>query len=286
MTMYKALHKYYEDCFSEGVFDPDKVIGNGLIDKHYNVEYRLKVLESIYKLVLEAKFNNDMSIYYLTHSSKTFDDCVLEHNRLSGEDLNIKTGRSRMIYCSRKINEVFEEVECGTDNMCIIDWLFNKTYHMNIDDNEVKSNIRDIFVGQLNRFNDMYGEQPTLGKKDILISMPPCKKVEELSDERFDEFMDIIRPYSREYMRHIQEEVNSMLDEVGYIKYLLSPKSELTDIDKERKNIVLRWLGKPEIIINTVDDVDNIESDEEVIESDVDGNNNYNDDGYVDGVYL
>ena len=274
MTMYKILHKYYEDCFTNGEFDREKVLNNDLINRSIDSEYRLSLLESIYKIVLGADFNNDMSLYYLTHSSKTFNDCVSEHNRLNNDNLNIKTGRSRIIYCSRKINEIFEELEYDGTTICMVEWLFKDNCFRGLELKESKVELRDLFLSQLNRFNDLYGEKLSIGRKELVISLPSCKKVSELSEERFNEFMDIIRPYSREYMRHVQEEVNSMIEEVGYIKYLLSPKSELTNEDKERRSIILRWLGKPDMYETTVSSTNN---DENIIDkNDIESLNNDN----------
>ena len=58
MRMFQALHKYYDDCFSNGEFDTNKVLENGLIDSNYNTDNRLKMLRSVYDCVLKSKSIN------------------------------------------------------------------------------------------------------------------------------------------------------------------------------------------------------------------------------------
>ena len=45
----------------------------------------------------------------------------------------------------------------------------------------------------------------------------------------------------------VQSEVNNMVEEVGYFRYLMSKSSKLSEVDIERKNTLLRWLGRETI---------------------------------------
>ena len=247
MRMFQALHKYYDDCFSNGEFDRDKVIENGLIDNNYNTEERLKLLERVYKIVLEAKFINDFTLDYLTHSNRNYDDIIKKYNENNDEPIDLNTGRSRITFCQRKIAEVFTTVRYRGEDLNFITWLFFYDAHTGLENNADKIDLRNEFIRQFNRFNDIYGEVADINKKDMLITIPTFDKVSELSEEKFNDFMEIIQPYSKHMLAAVQSEVNNMVEEVGYFRYLMSKSSKLSEVDIERKNTLLRWLGRETI---------------------------------------
>lgn len=247
MRMFQALHKYYDDCFSNGEFDRNKIIEMGLIDNNYNTEERLKLLENVYKIVLGARFINSFTLEYLTHSNRNYDDIVKRYNDSSETPLDMNSGRSRITFCQRKIAEVFTTVSYRGEELNFITWLFCYSAHQEISLSEEKIDLRNEFIRQFNRFNDLYGEVSDINKRDLLINIPTYDKVSELSEEKFNDFMEVIQPYSKHMLATIQSEVNNMLEEVGYFRYLMSKTSKLSEVDIERKNTLLRWLGKETI---------------------------------------
>lgn len=247
MRMFQALHKYYDDCFSNGEFDRNKIIEMGLIDNNYNTEERLKLLENVYKIVLGARFINSFTLEYLTHSNRNYDDIVKRYNDSSETPLDMNSGRSRITFCQRKIAEVFTTVSYRGEELNFITWLFCYSAHQEISLSEEKIDLRNEFIRQFNRFNDLYGEVSDINKRDLLINIPTYDKVNELSEEKFNDFMEVIQPYSKHMLATIQSEVNNMLEEVGYFRYLMSKTSKLSEVDIERKNTLLRWLGKETI---------------------------------------
>lgn len=264
MRMFQALHKYYNDCFTNGEFDRNKVISNGLIDDSYNTEERLKWLEEVYKIVLGAKFVNSFTLEYLTHSNRNYDDIVKRYNENNDTQLDLNSGRSRITFCQRKIAEVFETISYSGEELNFITWLFFDKAHMGVALDPEKIDLRNEFIRQFNKFNDIYGEIADINKKDMLITIPTFDKVSELSEERFNDFMEVIQPYSKHMLATIQNEVNNMVEEVGYFRYLMSKSSKLSEVDIERKNTILRWLGievitTEPIIENVVVDSDNNE---------------------------
>ncbi len=261
MRMFQALHKYYDDCFSDGEFDKDKVIERGLIDSNYNTEERLKLLENVYKVILGARFINSFTMEYLTHSNRNYDDIVKGYNESSETPIDMNSGRSRITFCQRKIAEVFTTVNYRGEELNFITWLFCYNAHQQISLSEEKIDIRNAFIRQFNRFNDLYGEVSDINKRDLLINIPTYEKVSELSEERFNDFMEIIQPYSKHMLATIQSEVNNMLEEVGYFRYLMSKTSKLSEVDLERKNTILRWLGKETLSNEDVIETDNTDNE-------------------------
>lgn len=247
--------------FSNGEFDQDKIIKNKLIDTNYNTEERLKLLERVYKIVLEAKFINDFTLDYLTHSNRNYDNIIKKYNENNEKPIDLNSGRSRITFCQRKIAEVFTTVSYGGEELNFITWLFLDKAHMGIALDPAKVDLRNEFIRQFNRFNDIYGEVADINKKDMLITIPTFDKVSELSEEKFNDFMEIIQPYSKHMLAAVQSEVNNMVEEVGYFRYLMSKSSKLSEVDIERKNTLLRWLGKEAISNETI--IENNSSDNE-----------------------
>ena len=256
MRMFQALHKYYDDCFSDGEFDRDKVIENGLIDSNYNTNERLNLLESVYNMILKAKFLNSLTIDYITHSNRNYDDIINKYNEDREDALDMNSGRSRITFCQRKIAEVLTTVSYDGEELNFITWLFKDKAHMGINLDPEKIDLRNEFIRQYNRFNDLYGETLCISKKDLLINIPTYEKVNELSEEKFNDFMDIIQPYSKYMLSVIQNEINSRTEEVGYFRFLMSKSSKLSDIDRERKDTILRWLGKKSMNIDELVSID------------------------------
>lgn len=264
MRMFQALHKYYDDCFSNGEFDRNKIIEMGLIDNNYNTEERLKLLENVYKIVLGARFINSFTLEYLTHSNRNYDDIVKRYNDSSETPLDMNSGRSRITFCQRKIAEVFTTVSYRGEELNFITWLFCYSAHQEISLSEEKIDLRNEFIRQFNRFNDLYGEVSDINKRDLLINIPTYDKVSELSEEKFNDFMEVIQPYSKHMLATIQSEVNNMLEEVGYFRYLMSKTSKLSEVDIERKNTLLRWLGKETISNEGLIETDNNDNENSV----------------------
>lgn len=255
MRTFQALHKYYDDCFTNGEFDRDKIIKKELFKgPEYNLDRRIDMLEKLYKAVLSAKFMNEITIDYLVNSNRNYDDIIREYNEKKGIELDISSGRSRITFCQRKIADVFKLVKAniggGEIEFNIVTWLFFGKAHMGVEMSEEKMELYKIFTDQYNVFVELYCEKSYIKKKDMLINLPPCSKVKELSDSKFNDFMDIIQPYSKFVLEAIQRQVDTMTEEVGYFRYLMSKTSKLNAVDIERKNIILRWLG--------IDDVEEI----------------------------
>lgn len=249
MRMFQALHKYYDDCFSNGEFDTNKVLENGLIDSSYNTDNRLKMLRSVYDCVLKSKSINDITKMYITHSNKTYEDIVNMYNASlkDEEKVEFNSARNRIIFCQNKIKNSFPTIVYGGEELCLITWIFNKKCHMGLELDSDKLELQNYFIDQLNYFNNKYAEPIEVSRKDLLIKIPVVEKVKTLDEEKFNNFVDIIEPYTTNKLNIVQGYVNNMKEEVGYFRYLMSKSSKLSDEDVERKNILLRLMGKDTI---------------------------------------
>lgn len=246
MSTFKSLHKFYSSCFDDnGNFCDDKA--KTIIKSYaYYGNDRLSLLKNIYDSVLSAKFVNKFARLYITNSNMTVRDIGNFYNEklpIGGELVKEATSRSQISNCSAKINDIFYDIEFNRINYDIITWLLDSNT-FRLDNDDEKKRLKEEFLGQLNNFIELYIDKPIIDKRDLIITLPICSKINKINQEEFEEFMNIIRPYSRHEMKMIQDNMGEYVDCVGYLKYIMSPKSELTDIDKENRSDVLRWLGK------------------------------------------
>lgn len=271
MSAFKSIHKYYSNCHDDnGNFNNEKA--KELIKSYvYYGNERLELLKSAYDSVLGAKFINKFSRMYLTNSNMTVRDIGKHYNEnLSiGEEL-VKEGtcRSQISYCSTKVNEVFNDLKYGKETFDIITWLIDANT-FRLDNDSDKQRLHDDFLGQLSYFVELYIDRPAISKKDLVIQLTRCDKVKEVDQKEFEEFMEMIKPYSWSEVRKVQLRLNDYIDCIGYLKYIMTAKIELSGNDRDNKSHVLSWLGKES------DAIDNIRNINDKIDKDI--KNNFDD---------
>ena len=245
MKTFIAIHKYYNSCFNDNdMFDSNKVIDRGLIDNVYSTEFRINMLEKIYYRVLDNPLVKDIVLKYIKNSSMSVDSVIEQWNMINDNKINKHTAHTHVSYCSNKINEIFNEEEYNGKKICIIEWLLDKKNFMGMTTSSQKMEIRDRFVNQLKEYTDRFSMTTEYDKDDILLNIPAYKKVSEITNDEYDRFIEVIRPYSKFVKNTAQEVIDSMRNEVGYFRYLFSKYSELNDTDRERKGEILALLGK------------------------------------------
>ena len=259
MSTFKSIHKYYSSCHDDnGNFDRTKAETLIKSFAYYGNE-RLNILESVYNSVLKAGFINKFSRLYLTNSNMTVRDIGKNYNEnlpIGEPIVKEGTSRSQISYCSSKVNEVFKDIEFGKVTFDIVTWLMDANT-FRLDNDDTKKELRDRFLEQLTKFIELYVEKPAIDRKDLIISLPRCEKVTEINQEDFDDFMDIIRPYSRHVIRKVQDGINDYINCVGYLKYIMSSSDQLSLKDRENREVVLRWLGKESDAIDNIKDIEN-----------------------------
>ncbi|MBF1219524.1 MAG: hypothetical protein HXM16_05740 [Fusobacterium periodonticum] len=183
-----------------------------------------------------------------------------------GEEL-VKEGtcRSQISYCSTKVNEVFNDLKYGKETFDIITWLIDANT-FRLDNDSDKQRLHDDFLGQLSYFVELYIDRPAISKKDLVIQLPRCDKVKEVDQKEFEEFMEMIKPYSWSELRKVQLRLNDYIDCIGYLKYIMTAKIELSGNDRDNKSHVLSWLGKES------DAIDNIKNINDKIDKDIKNN--------------
>lgn len=247
MSTFKDMHKYYNNCYTDNLFDDNKLLEYFDNNSYYSSEKRVEILKEVYETVLNISFINEFSKEYIRNPHITIRDVVDNYNitvKKEEDKVNESTGRSRIIYCSQRINKVFKDIEYEREKYSIITWVFKKKTAFNENGyNEELNKIDNEFLRQLKEFKDTYSKvKYKKNKKDLIISLPEVTEVKEIEDDEFDNFMDILRPYSKNQINIVQSVINNMEKEVGYYNYLMN-NTELSEKDIERKEDIIRWLG-------------------------------------------
>lgn len=273
MSAFKSIHKYYSSCHDDnGDFSKEKAEKIIKSFVYYGNE-RLTLLESIYSSVLKASFINKFGRLYLINSNMTVRDVGKNYNEnlsIGEEVIKEGTARSQINYCSNKINDIFKDLQFGKETFDIVTWLLDANT-FRLDNDSDKQQLRDDFLEQLSIFNDLYVEKPIIGKKDLVITLPRCEKVKEIDKDTFNEFMNLIRPYSWNEVRKVQSKINDYMDCIGYLKYIMTPSMELTSFDRENRANILGWLGKESDTSDSIRDLEEkMDKDFETIEQSTD----------------
>lgn len=252
MGTFKYMHKYYNNLYKNGEFDTDGVIQYFRANLFYSAEIRTSMLKRLYSTVIEQKFMNEFAMTYIKDSNLSVRDIIERYNngRAEADRINDSTGRSRIIYCSQIVNKAFPDVEVAEHEKKtnIVEWLMtHKT--MNIEDSTLALDKKayDTFNEQLKEFEDRFDTRSNDFRRLSIIKIPRVDKVMELSDDDFEHLMKLLHPYSRHVLHNMEDALNDMNDAVGYLNFLMSSRSVLTDTDKERREAVYEWLGNEEL---------------------------------------
>lgn len=243
MGTFRDLHKYYVNCFDDsGKFNKEKAknIFGGI---QHQGDKRLTILERVYAVILNSEFTDNLLKSYITNSNMTLEEAgelynnTLEENqRLSKSVLN-----NRLYYISRKVNDIFIDLKINGKNYNIVTWVTDGNMFNDFDDE--KKDIANQFTDQIRQFVEKYIDKPESKDAFLLIKIPKYERVSSVDKDRFNEFLEIIHPYSKVVRNKIQEQFENYREEIGYFRHLMSQKAELSDEEKEIKRSILRWLG-------------------------------------------
>lgn len=243
MGLFQIAHKNYSEFYTKDVWDEEK--GRKIIEKgtDYFSEERLEYIHRFYECLLNSKKMNDLGIMYIRHSNLSVRDVVELYNRDKAEDkqLNENTGKSRIIACANKVNNSFESLKHNKDTKTPLEWIISLGAISEY--NEKKMALYENCKQQIDDFIEMFDSSGKNKKEKMIIKMPAFAKVKELSEEDFNNFMDIIRPYSKREIDNVQKCLEQMRNEVGYFNFLMTAGVKLTEVDKERREQIIRWLG-------------------------------------------
>jgi len=179
---------------------------------------RIEFLRQLVDLLLNSKWLKEETKIYIKDRYITKEG-VYEKLKYAGKDVNLNTIRSNIHNDMKRIASAFGER-----------FLVNVTEYMNFDITSYKQILADLRAKKSN----------VKILNNIALKLPPGDSTTSISQEEFDEFMSIIKPYTKRQMEFISNEISNSV--VGYIKYILT-STLLNDVDKQRKEQLMMLLG-------------------------------------------
>ena len=240
MGLFKTAQQNYCEFYTKDVWDEEKAREHIGI---YFTEERLDYIHRFYECLLNSKKMNDLGLMYVRHSNLSVRKVVDLYNKdkLESKQINDNTGKSRIIACANKVNNSFESLNYDKNIKDPLDWIINLGAISKY--NEKKMELYENCKKQIDDFIEMFDTTSKNKKEKMIIKIPAFAKVRELSEEDFNNFMEIIRPYSKREIDNVQKCIEQMRNEVGYFNFLMTAGVKLTEVDKERREQVIRWLG-------------------------------------------
>ena len=266
MGTFNTAHKFYCDFYTKDVWDEEK--GKEKIGVYYTEE-RLNYIHRFYESLLSSDKMNELGLIYLKHSNLSVRKVVELYNQDKSESkkINENTGKSKIIACANKINNSFSELYYDRKKLEPLELLMSRRA-FNKENVELMNVLREA-EDQIDKFIDMFDTTHNHKRDKLIIKMPGCAKVREISDEKFDDFMEIVRPYSKREIACVEKCLMQMKDEVGYFNFLMTPGMKLTDKDKERRDSIFRWLGiglsDEQNEAETTDEIDDTDNTDDVL---------------------
>lgn len=263
MGLFKTAHKFYREFFnSDGTFKNYEDIINGknsfyVFSKEQDInDIRLIYIEKLYKAILKDIEGNQLAIDYIKNESSVREtvNSYIEHCE---PDLNADTARSKIIKASGKINRQFKFIYEYKNN--------GKTYKYDTLETliRIKCHKEEEYLPIL---KECYKEiddycknsaDTTVIKREIVgIKLnSTAKMTEKPSTEEFENFIEMIRPYTKNTVSVVQELINNNENSVAYFNYLVDPTRPKDNSEKELSNDLRRMLGLEELYITSIDKI-------------------------------
>ena len=172
---------------------------------------RLKLMRDLTEFLMETDYISEESKIYLSVPYITYkgvvDEMYIRHNKI----VNLSTVQSKIWYDKGKLVKEF-----GADMPLDIIEYTNKDVKIYMD----KLATLRLKVNKVNILDNVALDFP---KETIY-----C---DSISDEEFEEFLDIIAPYTKKCMGNVVKNIDEKV--LGYIRYITTHKC-LNDTDKQR----------------------------------------------------
>lgn len=242
----------YYDFFKEGEFSRENA--GKVFHNERNCERRCSYISQIYQAVLgSSKINETTKIYIQTR--KTYAAVASYFNNLHREEI-MQTKQAE-----EKGEKTLKPVHAKTANLVKADISYtNKRlnsllgcgYPCNQQDNFFELILRNDNIDEglwteaeaaLEKLKAACGER-LIGKDDCWLNIPYGEFNKELDDEEFHNLLDIITPYFTVQKTIAQKKLNNMKKEVGYLNYVLHDGVELSEKDRERRDLILSLMDK------------------------------------------
>lgn len=255
MKLLNDCKYYYNIIFENNKINEDN-LREALEGKNY-IKERIEIIKFIYDLVLHT--GTDYEYKYL---KKWIKNSVTTEKIAEIFGVDTTVVNNEILEFSEKYCKRFVYDNKSLLSICLIQDHISE-YDMEellLDYKQAKTELESIIVNVDRQFNE----------KECTLNIPKYALVKTCDEARFNEFIQLIKPYVLSVKKSRQKELNSMIKEVGYFNYLMSDTSELKGIDIKRKEDILKLLETGEYtsektnIEQTSEKIENNTSKEEV----------------------
>ena len=263
MGIFNTAHKYYREFFnSDGTFkDYEELIKSDnsfyvFSEKQEENDERLFYIERLYKAILEDIKSNEIALYHVKREfsvRKNIEDYIEKYE----PSLNSDTAKTRIINAAGKINRQFKyeyEVIVNGKN-CKYDTL-ETLIRIRCLNKEIYEPVLKECYKEVDSYCKNSVEDTSIKKEIVGIKLNSTAKMESKPCESdFEEFIEMIRPYSKVNVEAVQSMINNNEDCVAYFNYLINPTIPKDDNEKELSNDLRRMLGLRELYITYIGDI-------------------------------
>lgn len=215
--MKELVFSYYRD--GEIKDRPTGTLGEKIKDSEIN-----EFLRGYVGLLVSTRFLSDEGRIYIMDPYITYRGVTQKLTNTGVKEANSNTVQSKVFWDKNKMLRYFGD-----------------SFYKDLVLYGKKDNL-PYLNAQLNKALEVYSYGKVL-QKGIAVKLPDTDDIQcspEISDERFDEFIGIILPYTNKQM----QAVSSLIDKevVKYCKDLLGASGELSDKEIERKQLLMDML--------------------------------------------
>lgn len=229
MSVLSQAKYYYDKFYIDGEWDDSA--GITWMGKNYTPE-KLVFFKRFFACLTSDKFMNKGTEIYMKDAQSSIRASIRKWNMAHPEDQIIESnGLTHYKYCSKKLKGIFDDEEMLSKIMISTTGIDKK------------------YLRQLNDFIEKYGMKQ-VADKEMIIRLPHYTKMSDVTDEEFIALLRLIEPYSKQYIKMVQQQVNKKRDEVGYLNYIMIPNIELSEKDQYRKGMVEAMLGHSEMTLD------------------------------------
>ena len=180
----------------------------------------IDVLRELVRLVIDNKMVTLETRLYISDIYITYKGVADKIQSLTGELPNVNTVQSKIWSDKNKLVRYFGE----NVFLDLIEY----------NDKEKLPEYREKIMYAYQK----YGNDKVLN--NLGINIPKCAMVSEVNQDDFNDFISAIGPYTKAHMKFVEDNLDR--DVAGYCRYILS-SSNLTDKDKENKQIIMDMIG-------------------------------------------
>lgn len=225
MKLLNDCKYYYSIIFENNKINEDN-LREALEGKNY-IKERIEIIKFIYDLVLHNGTDYDYKYLKKWVRNSITTEKVAEIFGVETTVVNNEILEFSEKYCEKLVydNKSLLSVCLIQDHISEYDMeellaIYKKT----------KTELESIILNFDRQFNE----------KDCTLTIPNYALVRTCDETKFNEFIQLIKPYVASVKKNKQKELNSMTKEVGYFNYLMSNTKDLKEIDIKRKESILK----------------------------------------------